>query len=86
VLLCLSFEGRSSTVCRRIFEMTRELRCADLIPGCDFVAHGTHDSDVMKKAAEHAKRAHRMIAIGMEVEKKARAAIRDVVGELAARR
>src|SRR4029450_3330962 len=50
--------------------MTRELRCADLIPGCDFVAHGTHDSDVMKKAAEHAKRAHRMIAIGMEVEKR----------------
>ena len=72
--------------CRRLFEMTRELRCADLIPGCDFVAHGTHDSDVMKKAAEHAKRAHRMIAIGMEVEKKARAAIRDVVGELAAGR
>jgi predicted small metal-binding protein len=70
----------------RIFEMTRELRCADLIPGCDFVAQGTHDSDVMKKAAEHAKRAHRMIAIGMEVEKKARAAIRDVVGELAAGR
>jgi predicted small metal-binding protein len=84
--LGLSFEGRSSTVCRRIFEMTRELRCADLIPGCDFVAHGTHDSDVMKKAAEHARRAHRMIAIGMEVEKKARAAIRDVVGELAAAR
>jgi len=66
--------------------MTRELRCADLIPGCDFVAHGTNDSDVMKKAAEHGKRAHRMIAIGMEVEKKARAAIRDVVGELAAGR
>jgi predicted small metal-binding protein len=75
-----------TTVCRRIFEMTRELRCADLIPGCDFVAHGTHDSDVMKKAAEHAKGAHRMIAIGMEVERKARAAIRDVVGELAAGR
>ena len=66
--------------------MTRELRCADLIPGCDFVVHGTHDSDVMKKAAEHAKRAHRMVAIGMELEKKAREAIRDVVGELAAGR
>jgi predicted small metal-binding protein len=80
----LSFEGRSATVCRRIFKMTRELRCADLILDCDFVAHGKHDSDVMKKVAEHAKRAHRMIAIGMEIERKARAAIRDVVGELAA--
>ena len=59
--------------------MARELRCADLIPGCDFVAQGTHDSDVMQKAAEHAKRAHKMAAISMEVEKKAREAIRDVV-------
>jgi len=59
--------------------MARELRCADLIPGCDFVAQGTRDSDVMKKTAEHAKRVHRMAAIAMEVEKKAREAIRDVV-------
>jgi predicted small metal-binding protein len=58
--------------------MARELRCADLMPGCDFVARGTHDSDVMKKTAEHAKRVHKMIAIAMEVEKKAREAIRDV--------
>jgi len=58
--------------------MARELRCADLIPGCDFVAQGTHDSEVMKKTAEHARRAHRMVAIAMEVERKARAAIRDV--------
>jgi predicted small metal-binding protein len=60
------------------FPMTRELRCADLIPGCDFVAQGTCDSEVMRKAAEHAKQAHKMIAIAMEVERKARAAIRDV--------
>jgi predicted small metal-binding protein len=58
--------------------MTRELRCAELIPGCDFVAQGMRDSEVMKKAAEHAKRVHRMVAMAMEVERKARAAIRDV--------
>ena len=58
--------------------MTRELRCADLIPGCDFVAQGTCDSEVMRKAAEHVKQAHKMIAIAMEVERTARAAIRDV--------
>jgi predicted small metal-binding protein len=62
--------------------MMRELRCADLIPGCDFVAQGTSDSDVMKKTAEHARRAHRMVAIAMEVEKQARAAIRDVAASL----
>ena len=66
--------------------MTRELRCADLMPGCDFVAQGTSDSDVMKKTAEHARLAHRMIAIAMEVEKKARAAIRDVASSLGSRR
>jgi predicted small metal-binding protein len=58
--------------------MRRELRCADLVPGCDFVAQGADDSDVMKKTAVHAKGAHRMIAIAMELERKARAAIRDV--------
>ena len=57
--------------------MVRELRCADLMPGCNFVAHGKDDSEVMKKAAAHAKSAHRMVAISMDVEKQARAAIRD---------
>jgi len=58
--------------------MARELRCADLVPGCNFVAQGARDSEVMKKTAEHARIAHKMVAIAMEVEKKARAAIRDV--------
>ena len=35
--------------------MARELRCADLMPGCNFVAQGKDHSEVMKKAAEHAK-------------------------------
>src|SRR3989442_7862823 len=45
--------------------------------GCNFVARGKDDSEVMKKAAEHAKSAHKMAAISVEVEKKARASIRD---------
>jgi len=57
--------------------MARELRCADLMPGCNFVVHGKDDSEVMKKAAAHAKSVHRMVAIPMDVEKQARAAIRD---------
>ena len=60
--------------------MARELRCADLMPGCDFVAQGQDDSEVMKKAAAHAKSVHKMIAIAMDVEKKARAAIHDTAG------
>src|SRR5437773_11615988 len=60
------------------FRTVRELRCADLIHGCDFVAQGTRDSDVMQKTAEHAKHVHKMAAIVMDNEKKARDAIRDV--------
>jgi predicted small metal-binding protein len=60
--------------------MVRELRCADLMPGCDFVAHGNDDSEVMKKTAQHAKSVHKMVAIAMEVERKARASIRDAAG------
>jgi len=62
--------------------VARELRCGDLMPGCNFVAEGKDDSEVMKKAAEHAKSVHKMVAIAMDVEKKARAAIRNV-GEVA---
>jgi predicted small metal-binding protein len=58
----------------------RELRCADLMPGCDFVAQGKDDSEVMKKTAQHAKSVHKMVAIAMDVEKKARASIRDAAG------
>jgi len=56
--------------------MARELRCAELMPGCDFVARGEDDSEVMKKTAEHVRVVHKMAAISMGVEKNARAAIR----------
>jgi predicted small metal-binding protein len=60
--------------------MARELRCADLMPGCNFVAQGKDDSEVMKKIAEHAKSVHKMAAISMDIEKKARALIRNSAG------
>ena len=56
--------------------MSKELRCADVMAGCNFVAQGKDDSEVMKKMAEHAKRVHKMVAISMDIEKRARAAIR----------
>ena len=56
--------------------MSKELRCADVIAGCNFVAQGKDDSEVMKNMAGHAKSVHKMAAISMDIEKKARAAIR----------
>jgi len=64
--------------------MVRELRCSDLMPDCSFVAQGKDDSEVMKKTAVHAKSVHKMLAISMDVEKKARASIRDAAGGSAA--
>jgi predicted small metal-binding protein len=56
----------------------RELRCADVgMKMCNFVAQGRDDGEVMKRAVEHAKTTHGMAAIPPDVEKKARAAIRD---------
>ncbi len=57
--------------------MAKELRCSDLMPGCDFVAHGKDETEVMTKAAEHAKRDHGMAIISPDVERQARTAIRE---------
>jgi predicted small metal-binding protein len=57
--------------------MAKELRCGDLMPGCNFVAHGNTTDEVMRKAAEHAKKDHGLATIPPDVAKKAQAAIRD---------
>ncbi len=55
----------------------KELRCGDLMPGCNFVAEGKDVNEVMAKAADHAKKDHGMTTIPPDVAKKAQAAIRD---------
>jgi predicted small metal-binding protein len=40
--------------------MAKVLKCNDLNPGCSFEARGNTDENVLKKAAEHAKTAHKM--------------------------
>jgi len=55
----------------------KQLKCADLMPGCSFVADGKDVSEVMAKTSQHAKQAHGMTTIPPDVAKKAQAAIRD---------
>ena len=58
--------------------MAKELHCSDVgMKTCNFVAKGNNVDEVMQKAAEHAKAAHAMSTIPPDVEKKAKAAIRD---------
>ncbi|HEU5320375.1 MAG TPA: DUF1059 domain-containing protein [Methylomirabilota bacterium] len=55
----------------------KELRCGDLMPGCNAVIQGQDEAEVMRKGAEHAKQAHGMSSIPPDVAKRVQAAIRE---------
>jgi predicted small metal-binding protein len=57
--------------------MPKMLRCTDVIPGCDFVAYGETDDEVIARAAEHARTKHHLRAITPEILAHLRSAIRD---------
>ena len=56
--------------------MPKEMRCADLMPGCTFVATGATDDEVVRKAAQHAKERHNVKEITPDLAKKVKAAIK----------
>jgi predicted small metal-binding protein len=58
-------------------DMAKELRCGDLMPGCQAVVEGKDEAELMAKAAEHAKTAHGLQQIPPELANKVRAAIRE---------
>ncbi len=57
--------------------MSKELHCGDLMTGCEFVAEGKDEAEVMTRAAEHARAAHGMTDITPELAGKVQAAIRE---------
>ena len=57
--------------------MAKELRCGDLMPGCNTVIEGKDEAEVMAKGAEHAKKAHNMTNIPPDMAAKVKAAIKD---------
>lgn len=58
--------------------MAKELRCNDVMPGCDFVARGENEQEVLAKGAEHAKNDHGIEQMDEATAQKVKAAIRDV--------
>ena len=58
--------------------MPKSLNCRDVGMNCDWKTQGQNEDEVMKKAGEHAKKAHNMDAIPPDLQKKVRGAIRDV--------
>ena len=57
--------------------MERELRCGDVVEGCDGVVTGPDDEDVLRQAAAHAAEAHGMAEVDEATVAALKAAIRD---------
>ena len=57
--------------------MSKELRCGDVVPGCEFVARGESEHEILQQAAEHARTEHGVNEITPELAEKVRGAIRD---------
>lgn len=57
--------------------MKKLLRCCDVIPGCDFVAHGVSENEIIIRATQHAREAHSVKWITPEWLQRVLAAIRD---------
>lgn len=56
--------------------MAKELRCGDVMPGCNFVATGATEEEVLKKVAQHAKDKHNIKELTADLVGKVKAAIR----------
>jgi predicted small metal-binding protein len=57
--------------------MSKVLKCGELMPGCNAVMEGKDETEVLKKAAEHARKDHGMTTIPPDVAQKVQGAIRD---------
>lgn len=58
--------------------MAKELRCGEINTGCDYVARGDTEEEVIERTTEHARMAHGLFELDQETEERARAAIQDV--------
>jgi predicted small metal-binding protein len=53
------------------------LRCCDVIPGCDFIARGVSENEIIIRATQHARTAHDVNWMTPDLLKRVLAAIRD---------
>jgi predicted small metal-binding protein len=56
--------------------MAQVLRCGELFPGCSIEARGETEEDILKQAAEHARRDHGVSQIDAATLAKVKAAIK----------
>ncbi len=56
--------------------MAKVLHCGELFPGCSIEARGETEEEILKQAAEHARRDHGVSQIDAATLAKVKAAIR----------
>jgi predicted small metal-binding protein len=56
--------------------MAKVLRCGELFPGCTTEARGETEEEILRQAADHARRDHGLTAIDPPTLAKVKAAIR----------
>ena len=57
--------------------MAKELRCGDIMPGCDKVIRGKTEDEVFAKAEDHVRKEHNMTIIVPSVMNRIEAAIKE---------
>jgi predicted small metal-binding protein len=57
--------------------MAKQLTCDDVVPGCRFTATGATESEVLEKAAAHARETHDVKEITPDLAAKVKSAIKD---------
>ncbi|MGH9728416.1 MAG: DUF1059 domain-containing protein [Candidatus Acidiferrales bacterium] len=57
--------------------MSKMLRCSELIPGCDFIARGESDDEVIQEASRHVRAKHNLQKMSAGVVAIIRGAIYD---------
>ncbi len=60
--------------------MGKILKCKDVGVDCDFEVRGKDESEIMQKAAEHAKSCHQGVQLTPELQAKLKASIKDEEG------
>ena len=55
--------------------MTLELRCGDVVTGCDGVVNGSTQAEVLDRAAAHAAEAHGLTTLDADTEAALAAAV-----------
>lgn len=57
--------------------MRKSLHCSEVVPGCDFVAHGINANEVIFRATRHAWTKHHLRELKPELLRTLLGAIRD---------